>query len=121
MIRCAGLVGGAANARCTHPDHFPDARKMVGVRRGGPVEAPKTCRYHPSQIRPILRAFAPALAEVEAAARILLAAQAADVAGLYELVRRRCRFILVTDAGWPHGICGDCTKEHFARTATRVR
>ena len=85
VVRAKLEIAAACHAYGKVPSHcvvteFTDPAAMQAAAQRASQELGYTRMWsiHPSQIRPILRAFAPALAEVEAAARILLAAQAAQ-------------------------------------------
>ena len=85
VVRAKLEIAAACHAHGKVPSHcvvteFTDPAAMQAAAQRASQELGYTRMWsiHPSQIRPILRAFAPALAEVEAAARILLAAQAAQ-------------------------------------------
>ena len=85
VVRAKLEIAAACHAYGKVPSHCvvteftdPAARQAAAQRASQELGYTRMWSIHPSQIRPILRAFAPALAEVEAAARILLAAQAAQ-------------------------------------------
>ena len=85
VVRAKLEVAAAAHAYGKTPSHcvvteFRDSARLADAARRAAREFGYTRMWsiHPDQIRPIVEAFAPASDEVEEAAELLLAAQAAD-------------------------------------------
>ena len=85
VVRAKLAIASAAHAYGKVPSHcvvteFSDPRAMEQAARRAAREFGYTRMWsiHPAQIRPVLEAFAPDPSEVETAARIVTAAQAAD-------------------------------------------
>lgn len=85
VVRAKLEVAAAAHAFGKTPSHcvvteFRDAERLAAAARRAAREFGYTRMWsiHPDQIRPIVEAFAPAADEVDEAAELLLAAQAAD-------------------------------------------
>ncbi len=85
VVRAKLEIAAACHAHGKTPSHcvvteFSDTAVMREAARRAAREFGYTRMWsiHPSQIRPILQAFAPEDAEIEAAARIIAAATAAD-------------------------------------------
>ncbi len=85
VVRAKLEVAAAAHAFGKTPSHcvvteFRDAAALVNAARRAAREFGYTRMWsiHPDQIRPIVNAFAPGPQEIEEAAELLLAAQAAD-------------------------------------------
>jgi citrate lyase subunit beta/citryl-CoA lyase len=85
VVRAKLEISSACHACGKVPSHgvvteFKDTQAFGRAARRATREFGYTRMWsiHPDQIRPILEAFAPQAKEIEAAAQILLAAQAAD-------------------------------------------
>ena len=85
MVRAKLEIASAAHAHGKVPSHcvvteFKDADAMRAAARRAALEFgySRMWSIHPSQIRPILEAFAPEDRQVELATRILASAAAAD-------------------------------------------
>lgn len=85
VVRAKLAIAAACHAHGKVPSHcvvteFTDASAMqaAATRAAQELSYTRMWSIHPSQVRPILRAFAPSLTEVETAAQILLAADAAQ-------------------------------------------
>lgn len=85
VVRAKLEIASACHAHGKVPSHgvvteFSDAQALQGAARRAARELGYTRMWsiHPAQIRPILMAFAPSGDEVELAAEVVLAAQAAD-------------------------------------------
>lgn len=85
VLRAKLEIASAAHAFGKVPSHCvvtefndPQAMRMAARRAAGEFGYTRMWSIHPSQIRPILEAFSPDVAQIETAAAILLAAAHAD-------------------------------------------
>jgi citrate lyase subunit beta/citryl-CoA lyase len=85
VVRAKLEIAAACHSHGKTPSHcvvteFKDLRALerAAARAARELGYTRMWSIHPSQIRPIVEAFAPSAAEVDAAAEILLAAQAAS-------------------------------------------